>query len=565
MTKTVKISCACVICWFTLLAGEAQQKPDADSLFLKAREAAFSDRREEARKLCRFLLSEYPDYYDAIILTARTYAWDLNTDSARKTLTPMLEIEPDNYDVLTLMADNEIWGKQYDKALTVIDKALAYYPSDEELLFKKANAFHQKNDNTSAIKVLHQLLTANPDHVQGNELLNTILPPSMFTDELYNKAEQEARAGNWKQAREYCKEILDKTPDYFAAALLTAQTLAWENKFDDARSMTRELDAKYPNNYDVADLRVNIEMWDKKYKAALTEVDKALTMFPRDENFLFKKAKIQYLSKDYKGALQTLNKLFEVNPDHKEGNELYNNIMKNHRYKDYVFIEDYFEYFQDPYLSRKLITSAGLSKWTKYGTYIAKLNVGEDLPYESVAYQFEAEAYQQLFPTNYLYLDYAYSRNDFFPKHRGAAEFFQRLPCGFEASLGARFLYWTDFIWYYTGSISWLKNKNYLAFRPFFRFTDSRLNDSYTLTYRRYFSEKEDYAYAMLGFGAYSDEFIQLNPNPGNSYMAQIGILKFITVRWFFLASLGYTYDDGLKSNTYQALAGVRYYFNMFK
>ncbi|MDR1172797.1 MAG: YaiO family outer membrane beta-barrel protein, partial [Bacteroidales bacterium] len=184
--------------------------------------------------------------------------------------------------------------------------------------------------------------------------------------------------------------------------------------------------------------------------------------------------------------------------------------------------------------------------------------------YKSLAFQYELEAYQQLFPTNYLYLDYAYSRNDFFPEHRGAIEFFQRLPKGFEASLGMRFLYWTDPAWIYTGSISWLYNKNYLSFRPFFTYQNSRWIDSYNLTYRRYFTEKDDYVYAMAGYGNYSDDFIHLNPNPGSSYRIQVGVLKFVTVCWFFLASVGYVYDDGYRDH-FQASAGVRYYFNMFK
>ncbi len=566
----MKIAFASIFCWITLFSSNAQQGFDADSLFLKARDATFNNQWAKARSMCRRILSVYPDYYDAIILMGRTYAWEHKPDSVRLTIRPMLAAEPDNYDALTLLADNDIWNKDYDDALKIINEALFHYPADTAFLFKKANAYYLKKDNAASIEVLHQLLTINPNHVAGNELLNTLLPPYSSADELFDKADKEAKAGNWKQARQYCRETIveDPTNYYYKSSLLIAQTFAWENRFDSARIVTQQLHSSYPNNKDILELMVNIEIWNRKYPVALTQVEKALSMYPRDTVFLYKKAWIQYLAKDYKGALRTLNSLFEVNPNHEEGNELYKTIMENHRYKDYVFLEDYFEYFKEPYLSRKLITTAGLSKWTRYGTYTVRINMGEELPYDNpLAFQYEVDAYQQLFPTNYLYLDYAYSKNSFFPKHRGAIEFFQRLPCGFEASIGARFLYWTDFTWIYTGSISWLHNKNYLAFRPFFNYANSRWIDSYSLTYRRYFSEKEDYIYAMVGLGSYSDDFMQLNPNVGNaynSYMAQIGILKFITVRWFFQASLGYAHDDGYR-NRLQALAGVRYYFSMFK
>ena len=355
--------------------------------------------------------------------------------------------------------------------------------------------------------------------------------------------------------------------NHLGAPLLMAQTFAFENKFDSARVISAQLHNSNPNNYEVLDLMINIEIWNRKYKAATTQVEKALEAYPNDENFLFKKAKIQYLAKDYDEALKTLDQLINLNPNHEEGNALKKDILENHRYRDYVFIEDYFEFFKEPIVSRRLITSTGISKWTKSGTYIAKVNMGEQLPYKSLAFQYELEAYKQLFPTNYLYLDYAYSQSSFFPEHRAAIEFFQRLPKGFEASLGVRLLYWSDPTWIYTGSLSWLKNRNYLAFRPFFSYVNSHWFDSYNLTYRRYFSEKEDYVYALVGYGNYSDDFIQLNPNPVDSYLAQIGVLKFLTVRWFLLASMGYAYDDGFhyQRSRFQASAGVRYYFNMFK
>ena len=564
MIKVIKIISIVCLSWFVLLTGEAQIKPDADALFTKAREAAFADQWAEARKICRQLLSFYPNYYDATILMGSTYAWELKTDSARMVVQPLLNVEPDNYDVLTLLIDNEIWGSQYDKALEFIDWALGFYPSDEDFLYKKADVYYQKNDNTGSIKVLYELLTVYPDHIKGNDLLNTILPPEKILNELYAKADEEAKAGNWKLARYYCRQVLTEDPNHFAAPLLMAQTFAFENKFDSARIISTKLYNVNPKHYDLLTLMVNIEIWNRKYKAALPQVETALAAWPDDENFLFKKAQIQYLAKDYKGAMQTLNKLLAINPGHEDGAALKKDIQENHRYRDYAFVEDYFEFFKEPFLSRKLITSTGISKWTRHGTYIAKVNAGEELPYKSPAFQYELEAYQQLFPTNYLYLDYAWSRNKFFPEHRGGIEFFQRLPKGFEASLGVRFLYWTDIRWFYTGSVSWLHNKNYLAFRPFFCYQNSYLIDSYNLTYRRYFSDKEDYVFALVGYGNYSDDFLQLNPYPDNSYLAQVGILKFITVRWFFLASVGYAYDDGYR-NRFQALGGVRYYFNMFK
>lgn len=323
-----------VVFWvllFTFSTVMAQRKPDADALFLKARDVAFAERYAEARKICRELISYYPEYYDAYILAGRTYAWELKTDSARMILLPLLDTEPDNYETLTLLIDNEIWGGQYGNALDFIDLALAFYPMDENFFFKKANACYQNKDNTNAIRALYELLNINPDHSNGNDLLNTILPPRMLPDELFSKANEEAGAGNWMLARSYCRQALNENPDYQNAFLLMAQTFAYESKYDSARMISAKLYEINPQLYHLQELMVNIEIWNRSYNEALAQVEKALNIYPNEENFLYQKAKIQYLSKDYQNALLTLNHLFSINPDHDEGNALEKDILENHK------------------------------------------------------------------------------------------------------------------------------------------------------------------------------------------------------------------------------------------
>jgi len=330
MDKTVRSASVFLVCWFALSTLMAQKKPDADALFLQARDAAFAERYIEARKICRRLISYYPEYYDAYILAGRTYGWELKTDSAQMMILQLLDIEPDNYEVLILLVDNEIWGGRYIKALEFIDLAMAFYPFDENFLFKKAIVCYQNKDNTSAIKALYELFHVNPDHINGNDLLNTILPPRISIDDLFNKADEEALAGNWMLARYYCRQILSENPDYHEALLLMAQTFAFENKYDSARIISTKLYEINPQHYYLQDIMVNIELWNHQYKEALAQVEKALNNYPEEENFLFKKAKIQYLTKDYNNALLTLNKLLAVNPGHEEGNALKKDILENH-------------------------------------------------------------------------------------------------------------------------------------------------------------------------------------------------------------------------------------------
>ena len=562
-----KIFCISLLCWLTPIFILAQQKPNADSLFLKAREAAFSDRWAEARQMARTLLAHYPDYHDAKMLIGRTYAWEHKADSARMTVTPLLDIEPDSYDVLMLLVDNEMWSENYDEAIIFIDRALIFYPTDEDFLFKKANALYQNKDFENAAKAVQELLDVNPNHAQGKDLQSLVESPK-YAD-LYNNAEIETRAGNWDEARGYLRQILAEEPSHFLALLLMANTYAFENKFDSARHVTAKLYSWEPENYELLDLMVKVEIWDRKYKVAMTEVEKALEAHPDDAEFLYKKALIQYHQRDYNDALATLDHLLdEIDPRHADAIALKNEILKNNRYRDYILHEYYYEYFEEPYYSHKWITSTGLAKWTKFGTYIGKFNVGHDwgkdaLPHRPLpTYQLEFEAYQNLWPSNYLWLNHAVAldTSGFFPQHRGGVEFFQRLPQGLEASLGVRYMYWSSFIMFYTGSIAWVNNLNYWSYRIFL---DDKINVTNIFTYRRYFSARPEYFYLVAGYGNYSDDFLRLDDEKQTMmWLWQVGIHKFISPRWFFLASVGGHHDIRIR---WTGQAGIRYYFNMFK
>ena len=560
--RTKKFLLIVLSCWFALNVSLAQTT-DADSLYLKARDNAFSGRYDEARRTCRELLSLYPNYFDADLLIGKTYVWEQKPDLARMTLVPLLYREPNNYELLTLLIDNAIGDKQYDEAGSYVDRALVYYPKDTEILYRKANNLSLKGEKSASLEVIEQILAINPNHAGAEDLKGYI---DSSVGNLYLQAADELRSGQHELARETLRKVLDENPDYFDASLLMAYIHGWDGRYDSARLITQQLVKTNPHNNELLNVMIHVEIWSKNYKPAFLLVNKALEVYPVDQNFLYQKARIQYEMQDYQDALNSLEQLFTLSPNHEEGIELDLRIRTIHLYKDYVFLENYFEFSKKPYRSSKMVQSIGLSKWEKFGTFIAKVNIGSKLSTPSTvwqAFQYELEAYPKLTSTNYLYLDYAYSgytkdpEKWFFPNHRTALEFFQRLPKGFEASLGFRTIYWTSLTWIFTGSVSWMNSNHYIAFRPYFNSTKS--SGSYNLTYRYYFTpEREDYIYALTGFGSYSDEFLHLNPKPENSYMAQLGVLKFIDTHWNLQASVGYGYDD-----RFLCMAGLRYYFNM--
>ena len=564
MNCKVKILFIGLGCWLTLNVSLAQTV-DADSMFLKARDLAFAGDFESARKISGELLSLYPDYYDAGLLVGKTYVWENNYDLARRSLVPLLYAKPNDYELLTMLTDNAIEDKKYDEAISYTDRALGYYPNDAEILFRKANALLLKGDRINSLEIINQLLAVNPNNERAKDLQDHIAVTS--AGQLYLQAADEAHSGDHSKARESLRKVLAENPNHSDAYMLMAYTYGWEGKYDSARLIIQVLSRLLPiDDYELFNLVMNVETWAKEYITAISVCNRALDVYTDDQHFLYQKAWIQYLMQDYRDALRQLDNLFIINPDHVEGKELYK-LIQDAMNKDYVFMENHFEFAKKPYTNHKLVQSFGLAKWEKFGTFTAKVNVGHYLSPNisgGPAFQYEFDAYPKLTESNYMYLNYAFSLNEFFPNHRGAIEFFQHIPYyeGLEASLGVRTMYWTSMRWIYTGSVSLLRDNHYFAFRPFFSNAGKHWNNSYNLTYRYYFvPEKDDYAYAVIGAGSYSDEFLQLNPYPGNSFMVQLGMLRFIHPRWNLQASVGYNYDDGYRSR-WQCMAGVRYYFN---
>ena len=562
MSYKTKILLIGLGCWLTVNVSFAQTV-DADSMFIRARDQALAGNYDAARRTSRELLSLYPNYYDARVLIGKIYVWENNPDLARRELIPLLSVKPDDYELLTLLTDNAIEDKKYDEAISYADRALGYYPNDTEILFRKANSLFLKGDKAASLEIIDRILAVQPNNEKTNGLKNRISETT--TGQLYQQAVDEARNGNHNKARETLNKVLAENPNHTDASMLMAYTYGWDGRYNSARTIIQELAGRLPiDDYELFNLTTKIETWDKEYITALSVCNKALDVYTDDQNFLYQKAWIEYLLQDYKDALKQLEHLLTINPQHEEGNELYKLVM-NSKNQDYVFLENYFEFVDKPNVNHKLVQSLGLAKWTKYGTFLAKVNVGYNLSDFSSgqAFQYELEAYPKLNVSNYLYLDYAFSLNEFFPNHRSAFELFHHFSKGFGASLGVRTMYWTSMKLIYTGSVSWLGNRHYVAFRPFFHHTDNNWIDSYTLMYRYYFTpDKDDYFYAVAGAGSYSDEFLQLNPYPGNSYMAQLGMLKFIHPRWNLQVSAGYNYDDGYRDR-WQCMAGLRYYFNM--
>jgi lipoteichoic acid synthase len=153
----------------TLAALHLENDP-SEQLYERARTAAFSNRYEEARAICRWILRKNPRYTDVRILYGHTYAWEKNYEVARSIFKEVLSQMPDNTDALSALIDLELWSGNNQRALFLCDSSLAHHSKSDVLLIRKSRALINLGRNHEATMTLQTAIQINPGSDEARAL-----------------------------------------------------------------------------------------------------------------------------------------------------------------------------------------------------------------------------------------------------------------------------------------------------------------------------------------------------------------------------------------------------------
>ncbi|MEQ9399972.1 MAG: YaiO family outer membrane beta-barrel protein [Longimicrobiales bacterium] len=145
--------------------------------------------------------------------------------------------------------------------------------------------------------------------------------------------------------------------------------------------------------------------------------------------------------------------------------------------------------------------SVGLSASTRPGSLTARLNAARR--FDRTGRQFELDAYPDLGPGRYAYLNIGWSSASIYPHHRYGAELYSGLPGPWEASLGMRHLrFRSSNVTLYTGSLGVYRGNWWYSLRPFVKPDDGDVGVSMSLIGRKYGRDRYDYWGFRIGVGA---------------------------------------------------------------
>lgn len=127
--------------------------------------------------------------------------------------------------------------------------------------------------------------------------------------------------------------------------------------------------------------------------------------------------------------------------------------------------------------------------------------------YQSYDTQYEVDLYPQLWKGSYAYLNIGTSSGNLFSLNSQGAEIFSSFSNGFEGSLGARHLAFTNSsVTMYTGSISKYAGNYLFTFRPYITPSNAGTSVSANIKLTKYFSDADEYLRISASAGISPEE-----------------------------------------------------------
>jgi YaiO family outer membrane protein len=360
------------------------------------------------------------------------------------------------------------------------------------------------------------LLTLLMIYITGQSFAQENVVPEKNSSDEFKRARELAFDGNREEARSICYEILNQNPKFYDARILIGRTFAWDKDFKLGREeLQKVLDEDFDNS-DAIFAMIDLEKWAGDPNKAIFYCEYGQSIYPNEEAFLVQKAGLLQDIGDENMSLQVLDELLVLNPGNEEGLALMKKYKLSRMIYKAIYQHDY-EYFNKPYKRKWHLSSFQLARRNSWGTIIGKLNLGdlisegESFWSNEVAKQFEVDAYPVVSKNSYAYLNYGYSPDNLFPKHRAGAELYHKLPKAFGVSAGMRFLQFNSDagnknIYIYTASLEKYYRNYWFSFRTYLTPKNGDVSQSYWLESRRYLRNSKNYIGLELATGVSPDE-----------------------------------------------------------
>jgi|SRR5271165_837987 len=363
-------------------------------------------------------------------------------------------------------------------------------------------------------------------------------------DDVLTQARQLATHKQRPKALSLLDAYLSQHPTDSDAQLLRGLIQSWEGNYYSARQDLQAVWTKHPAYADAALGLVNVEIWTGDLLRAEQITGQFLAENSDNLPMLLARAKVLAKMNRHRDALEILKVILAREPRNGEALDLRRDLRDLDRAWQSGSSYDFIKYGNSSSTWQE--ESISLKRGLNAGSLIFRFSEASRFGLNSSLA--EVDWYPALRPGTYLYLNAGYSpQGELYPTYRGAAEIFQNLGKGFEASLGMRRLAFTSsHINIFTGSFGRYHKNWYGSLRTYI-VPDSHQGTSvsYQLLARRYFHDSQRYVSFRYSRGSTPFEVQSINEVGILNSSAYLGELNWqVAERVFFNILAGTAIED---------------------
>lgn len=318
-------------------------------------------------------------------------------------------------------------------------------------------------------------------------------------DDVVTRARGLAVAGQRGEAIRLLEDALAVSPGNSHARVLLGTVLSWEGRYDEARRELEAILSASPTHGDALPAMINVELWSNHAGRAEELASRGLRQGPNDPGLLLARARALTALKRPAEARVTLDRLLAIDPRHEQALQMRRSLQAGLRLWQ-VRVASSYDTFSDDRLAWHE-THLGLGRATPIGRVLFSAARAQRFGLHDD--QFELEMYPRFRPGTYAYVAVAYSPDAIlYPEYRYAADLYQSLGAGFEASAGFRRFGFEHAVNVYVGAFSKYYGSWLFTGRAFVAPDSAGTSTSYQGSVRRYVGDAGSYVGARFGRGA---------------------------------------------------------------
>jgi YaiO family outer membrane protein len=342
------------------------------------------------------------------------------------------------------------------------------------------------------------------------------------TDSIFNRAINLAKNQNYVSAITDAKKVLKYDNKRGDVMVFIANVYSWQGKNDTALIYIKQAQKVNYKQNDFYEAWTNILLRSKKFEELLTSCNEALRNKYSNTEDILRKKMIAYDALKRYGIGVALIELPENKKylESKPINDLYSTLLlkRNSNVISAYYTLDMF----DSGFAPQHLAALGYSFNVDENNLGFRLNYANRFGLNDV--QLESDFYLKLKNKQYMYFNYGYAFNaTLFPTHRVGFEYYFPLPNKFDASIGGRYLnYSNSDVFIITGHLGKYFGKSWIGARPFYVYKTPTKTQSFSAiaNYRLYGKTELDYWGVELGFGNSPDEIYSTSQNGFNQLKA---------------------------------------------